>query len=212
MDSQTLTGLYAITDPTLTPDLLTAVTQALAGGVRWVQYRNKPADAITRFKECKALAALCHAQGARLIVNDDVVLAKATGADGVHLGQHDGDVKSAREFLGAEAIVGVTCHDSLMLAEKARAAGANYVAFGRFFPSRTKPDAPQADISVLKAARQLGLPVVAIGGITPANGRVLLEAGADVLAVIHGIFGQPDIAAACRELQTLFVGGNARTT
>lgn len=204
MDTQPMKGLYVITDPALTPDLTAAVGQALAGGVQWVQYRNKPADAVTRFRECKALVALCHAQGAKLIVNDDMVLAKSTGADGVHLGQHDGDVKSARGFLGPDAIIGVTCHGELALAEKAQAEGASYVAFGRFFPSLTKPDAPPAAIGVLTAAKQLGLPVLAIGGITPDNGRQLLDAGADLLAVIHAVFGQPDITAACRRFQSLF--------
>src|SRR5690606_1029719 len=142
--------------------------------------------------------------GAKLIVNDDVVLAKSTGADGVHLGQHDGDVKSARGFLGPDAIIGVTCHGELALAEKAKTQGASYVAFGRFFPSLSKPAAPAAAIAVLTAARELGLPVAAIGGITPDNGRQLRDAGADLLAVIHAVFGQPDITAACRRFQPLF--------
>lgn len=204
MDSQSLTGLYAITAPELTPDLLDACEQALAGGARLIQYRNKKADAITRFRQCKELLPLCHRHGAKLIVNDESTLAKAVGADGVHLGQHDGDVAAARSLLGPDKLVGVSCHGSLALAQQAVAAGADHVAFGRFFASHTKPNAEAADLSVLTAARSLGVPLVAIGGITAANATQLLAAGADVLAVIHGVFGQPDIRLAAQSLSDLF--------
>lgn len=208
MDSQPLSGLYAITAPELTPDIFSACEQALAGGARLIQYRNKQADAITRFKQVKQLLPLCHEYGARLIVNDESTLAKASGADGVHLGQSDGDIKAARDLLGPDKLIGVSCHGSLALAQQAVAAGADYVAFGRFFASFTKPKAEAADLDVLTQARTLGVPVIAIGGIDATNGAQLLAAGADLLAVIHGVFGQADIRAAAQSITDLF-GKNA---
>jgi thiamine-phosphate pyrophosphorylase len=183
---------------------MAACEQALEAGVRLLQYRNKSANAITRFRQSRELLALCHQYGAKLIINDESTLTKAVGADGVHLGQQDGQVSAARSLLGQDKIIGVSCHGSFELAQKAVAAGVDYVAFGRFFPSQTKPDAAQADISVLTAARSLKVPLVAIGGITPDNASVLLEAGADMLAVVHGIFGQPDIRLAAQSFVDLF--------
>ncbi len=197
-------GLYAITDPQLTPDLVAASETALAAGVKWLQYRNKAADPTTRFKEGRELVALCRQYGARLIVNDEPVLAHAIKADGVHLGQKDGDVAEAREFLGADSIIGVSCHGSAEQAQQAKAAGADYVAFGRFFASKTKPQAEQASIDVLQQTADLGISRVAIGGITPDLASPLLNAGADALAVIHGVFGQDDITAACHAFIRLF--------
>lgn len=202
-----LTGLYAITDSTLTPGeaLLPAVAAALRGGARVIQYRDKGADLQRRRDEAAALVALCAAHDALLIVNDDVELAAAVGAAGVHLGRDDPDLRAARRRLGDAAILGVSCYNQLPRAAAAAAAGADYVAFGRFFPSRTKPDAVAAAPELLSAARRaIGLPLVAIGGITPDNGAQLLAAGADLLAVIHAVFGQPDIEAAARRFAQLF--------
>jgi thiamine-phosphate pyrophosphorylase len=197
-------GLYAITDPSLLADgrLEAAVAAALAGGARLVQYRDKPASRSRRLQRATALRRLCEAHGARLLVNDDVELAMDAGAHGVHLGQSDGDVRQARAQLGADAIIGVTCHADPALAQAAVAAGASYVAFGRFFPSHTKPQAPSAPASVL--GHDLPVPKVAIGGITPDNAPQLIRAGASALAVIHALFASDDIEATARRFARLF--------
>lgn len=197
--------LYAIADTaTLGEQLLPATEAALRGGARWLQYRDKSADPARRRREVTGLLALCHRYRANLIINDDVELALALGAHGVHLGQNDGDPALARQRLGGEAIIGVTCHASLALARQAKADGASYVAFGRFFASRTKPDAPPAPADLLTQARAtIGLPIVAIGGITLENGVALLSAGADRLAVSHDLFSAPDVEVRARAYQTL---------
>lgn len=197
--------LYAIADTdALNERLIPAAEAALRGGVRWLQYRDKSADASRRQREASELLRLCRHYGASLIINDDVNLALAVGAQGVHLGQGDGDPAHARQRLGNEAIIGVTCHASPTLARQAKAAGASYVAFGRFFPSLTKPDATPAPLDLLRQVRaSFGLPVVAIGGITLDNGAVLLSAGADWLAVSHDLFSAPDIEARARAYQHL---------
>ena len=142
------------------------------------------------------------------IVNDDITLAKQTKASGVHLGREDASVADAREQLGPQAIIGVSCYNELTRAETAQAQGADYIAFGRFFPSRTKPQAVQANPDLLREAKKkLHIPVVAIGGITPENGAALIAAGADALAVIEGVFGQPDIRAAAERYARLFKNG-----
>lgn len=202
-----LKGLYAITRPH--PEgfdaLLKQVADALIGGTRIVQYRDKQPGGVRRKSEGAALLALCHEHDALLIINDDADLARAIGADGVHVGKQDGDIASVRATVGSDAVIGISCYNRLALAAAAQNAGADYVAFGRFFPSLTKPDAVQADIELLgEAKRNLRIPVVAIGGITPENGATLIQAGADMLAVINGIFGAPDIAARCRRFKQLF--------
>lgn len=185
-----LRGLYAITDDTLLSGrLLPAVQAALEGGCRVVQYRTKQADDAQHIREASDLRMLCHDYGAVLLINDNVLLARAVHADGVHLGQDDMSLQEARHWLGEEAIIGVTCHSTFALAETARAGGADYVAFGRFFGSSTKPSAPLAPLSVLAETRmRLTCPVVAIGGITLDNAGSLVEAGADMLAVVAGLF------------------------
>ncbi len=201
-----LRGLYAITDAGLAGgDPAGQVALALAGGARAVQYRDKGGDGARREREARALLALCRDAGVPLIVNDDLDLAVRIGADGVHLGRDDPALERARALLGPDALIGVSCYDRLELAREATAAGADYVAFGRFFPSRSKPEAVPANLDLLRRARrELVLPIVAIGGITPENGGPLVAAGADMLAVIHGVFGQPDVTAACRRFQPLF--------
>ena len=164
-----------------------------------IQYRNKGPAASADIDEVVSLAALCRRQGIPLIVNDDVELAATVGAAGVHLGRDDASPQTARVRLGADAIIGVSCYNDLQRARQARQAGADYVAFGRFYPSRSKPEAVPADPGLLtRAATELAIPAVAIGGITPANGPALLAAGASLLAAIHGVFGQPDIEAAAQ--------------
>ncbi len=183
--------LYAITDSQLLPGerLFTAVAEALEGGCRWVQYRDKSNDKTRRLKDAERLLRLCDDQGADLIINDDLALAHHMGA-GLHLGQDDGSPMEARALLGPEAILGVTCHASLALARQALAEGASYLAFGRFFPSLTKPEAPPAPLNLLREARQEWprTVLVAIGGITVENGPAVLSAGADMLAISHSLF------------------------
>jgi len=201
-------GLYAIADAQYLDDarLLPAVSDAIAGGARVIQYRDKSHDAPTRLTQANKIAALCRQHGVLFLINDDVALAKASGADGVHLGRDDIPLARARAALGAGAIIGVSCYNELARALKAESEGADYVAFGRFFPSRTKPQAVQADSSLLQEARKkLHIPIVAIGGITPENGASLLAAGADALAVIEGVFANKDIRTAASRYVQLFV-------
>ncbi len=186
----TLRGLYAITDNALLAEgrLLPYVEAALQGGARLVQYRDKSQDASRRQDEAAALAELCRQHDAQLIINDDLPLARQLGV-GLHLGQEDGSLAAARADLGADAILGGTCHASLELAEVAAAAGASYLAFGRFFASSTKPDAPPAPLDVLDQARsRFSLPLCAIGGVTLDNAPRLLTHGVDLLAVVHTLF------------------------
>ncbi len=199
-----LTGLYAITDSSQ-GHIVHKVEQALDGGARIVQYRDKSTDRRKRMADAKELLDLCRRYEATFIINDDVELAAAIGADGVHLGRNDLDITKARERLGDTAIIGISCYNRLELATAAQEAGADYAAFGRFFPSSTKPQAVQAEIGLLQEAKKaLQIPIVAIGGITPENGASLIAAGADMLAVVHGLFGQQDIRAAAEQFQKLF--------
>jgi len=196
-----LRGLYAISAESIVREpgrLLPAVTAAIRGGATLVQYRDKWNPAAVRLAQAHALTQRCHDLGARLIINDDPALAAAVGADGVHVGADDAAVASARQRLGAAAIIGATCGDSLERAERATEEGANYVAFGRLFASRTKPDAPPAQLQTLRAARRLGVAVCAIGGIGPEQTPQVVAAGADLIAAVDGIFGASDIEAACR--------------
>ncbi|MFC3814756.1 thiamine phosphate synthase [Lysobacter sp. GCM10012299] len=199
------TGVYAITpDDTDTSRLLARVETVLAAGATWLQYRNKAADADLRETQARAMLPLCRRHGAALIVNDDWRLAAAIGADGAHLGEDDGELACARAALPAGAILGASCYDDLDLARRAAAAGADYIAFGAFFPSPTKPNARKAGLDLLRDSAPLGLPRVAIGGITPDNARPLVEAGADLLAVISGVFDAADPAAAVRRYLDCF--------
>ncbi|MGY0558738.1 MULTISPECIES: thiamine phosphate synthase [unclassified Lysobacter] len=203
-------GLYAITpDEPDTARLLARIEPVLRAGAGWLQYRNKSADAVLRKQQVLALKPLCRQYGVPLIINDDWQLAVALGADGAHLGQGDGDLAAARAALGAHAILGATCQDSLEWAVDAIAQGASYVAFGAFFVSTTKPLARRAPPELLRRAARLGVPVVAIGGITPDNGRVLVESGADLLAVVGGIFDAPDPVAATRAYLSCFTVAGA---
>lgn len=200
-----LRGLYAITpDESDTGLLLARVAPVLQAGTAWLQYRNKGADAALRTEQALALLPLCRRHGVPLIINDDWHLAATIGADGAHVGRDDGQLRNAREALGADAILGASCYDDLELARSAGAAGASYVAFGAFFPSPTKPLAPRAALELLRDSADLGLPRVAIGGITPDNARSLVSAGADFVAVISGIFDAPDPADATRAYLSCF--------
>ncbi|EPN6728840.1 thiamine phosphate synthase [Pseudomonas sp. GD03817] len=185
-----LRGLYAITDSQLLAGrFLSHVEAALEGGVCLLQYRDKSDDAARRLREAEGLMKLCERYGTQLLINDDAELAARLGV-GVHLGQTDGPLTPARALLGRQAIIGSTCHASLELAAQASSEGASYVAFGRFFNSVTKPGAPAANVGLLEQARaQVKLPIAVIGGITLDNAAPLVAHGADLLAVIHGLFG-----------------------
>jgi len=204
---KSLRGLYAITDSTLISKekLSDTVEQAIQGGARIVQYRDKSQDSVKRLEQAQILCALCQKYAIPLIINDDIALAQRVSADGVHLGKEDGNIASARRILGDSAIIGVSCYNQFTLAQKAEKNGADYVAFGRFFSSSTKPLAVQAHIDLLIQAKQsLTIPIVAIGGITVENGQSLVEAGADCLAVIQGLFGQANVKSAAQGFSKLF--------
>lgn len=203
-----LHGVYAITDPVLMPDddaLLTGVEQALRGGAALIQYRNKPAPPAVRERQARALQSLCTAFTTPLLINDDVELCLRTGAAGVHLGQQDCSLAEARRRLGPEAIIGISCHAREELALAAQRDGASYVAMGRFFPSRTKPDAPASTLEDLRRIRRrLHVPLVAIGGVNAENGASLVSAGADMLAAIHYLFSTSRVQQRTKELNRLF--------
>lgn len=197
-------GLYLVTpDEADTARLLRRAGPLLAHAT-CLQYRNKAAPPALRHAQAAALLPMCRAAGIPLIVNDDVDIAAAIGADGVHLGEHDADIAAALSLLGPTAIVGVSCYDDSGRAVRAVAKGAGYVAFGAFFPSPTKPHARRAGLELLGGAAPLGVPRVAIGGITPDNAGPLVAAGADLVAVISGVFDAPDPVQAARACQALF--------
>jgi thiamine-phosphate pyrophosphorylase len=200
-----LHGLYVITDPALTPDdrLVESVSEAVRGGARIVQYRDKRRDAGYP-RRARELRETTRRLGALFIVNDDVELAASVDADGVHIGRDDPGLAAARRKLGGR-LIGVSCYNDIALARQARDAGADYVAFGSFYLSAVKPAAVRADTALLRRARsELSLPIVAIGGITVDNGGALLSAGADSLAVIGGVFAQQNIRRAAQRLSALF--------
>ena len=169
-----------------------------------LQLRNKtmPADALRN--HARRLRDACADAGVAFIINDDPHLALEVAADGVHLGEHDGAIADARNLLGAGAIIGASCYDDLALAQAAVDAGADYVAFGAFFPSPTKPAARRASVDLLRASASLDVPRVAIGGITPDNAGQLVAAGANLVAVISGVFDAPDPVAAARAYLSCF--------
>lgn len=186
-----INGLYAITDPDLisAEKLIASVEQVILGGARVIQYRNKSASKTTQYDEANELSILCKQHQVCFIINDDPQLAKAVNADGVHVGKEDGKIADARKQLGNQAIIGVSCYNQLENARRSMTQGADYVAFGRFFPSKTKPDAVQADLQLLKeAAQQLSMPIVAIGGINRDNAQELIQCGASSVAVINDLF------------------------
>lgn len=200
-------GLYVLTDEKLITesDLNHCVEQAIIGGASVVQYRNKNTPYQTRVAQAESLLQICNLHSVPLIINDDIGLCADVGADGVHLGQSDCDIADAREHLGSDAIIGITCHNSIKLALHAQEAGADYVAFGRFFPSSTKPDAQPAELTTLEQARKmLEIPAVAIGGITKDNAAKLIEAGASSIAVAGSVFSAPDPKAQAEKLSSLF--------
>ena len=209
-----LRGLYAITPETPDSALLESNVRALfaaaASDCAALQYRSKSGTPATRLDQARRLAALARASRVPFIVNDDVQLAVAVGADGVHIGRDEGEIGAARDALPGK-LVGVSCYDNLAAARSAVAASADYVAFGSVFPSTTKPGAVRAPLGLFREAKALGVPLVAIGGITAQNAPAVLDAGADALAVISALFDAPDIAAKAREFARLFATRSGAT-
>jgi len=198
-------GIYLITpDESDTARLLARVQPLLAAGTCWLQYRNKAASTMLRRDQAMALQALCEAHQVPLIINDDAALAHAVGAAGVHLGEDDGGIAMARALLGPDAIIGASCYDELPRATQAVAAGASYVAFGAFFPSRSKATTRRAHVDLLRQSATLGVPRVAIGGLTPDNVAPVIAAGADLVAVISSVFEAPDPVATLRAYLACF--------
>ncbi len=201
-----VSGLYAVT-PELTDSnsLVSKVDGALRGGARVIQYRSKTIPDSLRRSQAGAIARLCRNRNVLFIVNDSMELAREVDADGVHLGREDGDVVVARAVLGSGKLIGVSCYNDISRARAAVSQGADYVAFGSFFPSVTKPLALRADTELLRiAASEIKLPVVAIGGINEDNATGLIAAGADAVAVVSGLFDALDVEAQARRIARLF--------
>jgi len=205
-------GVYGITPPQFpcTAQSLDTIEKALQGGLSVLQYRNKSPqrDYAINSQELQhvlALQDLCRQYHCLFVINDNAVLAHQIKADGLHLGQQDIALHQARDLLGPSIQIGITCHNAIALAQQAEKQGADYVAFGSFFPSQTKPNASKAEISTLTQAKQsLGLPIVAIGGITLENAPALISAGADMIAVVQSLFDGPCIRTQSQQLTDLF--------
>lgn len=208
---KSLKGLYAITDANLIPKsrFTEIVESALRGGASIIQYRDKTDDYNKRLQQACAVKQLCDQYQALCIINDDIELMLASNADGLHIGKDDGELADIRKRLGKDKIIGLSCYNELEIANLAENQGADYIAFGSFFPSPTKPDAQKASLDLLiKARQQIKIPICAIGGITLKNAIPLLEAGADMLAVISDVFGQDDVLSASQDFQKLFAQHN----
>ncbi len=206
LQNKCIRGLYGITPEHVPATILeTAVAEALAGGMCVLQYRAKSLPDEAKRKQAQRIFAMCRKADVPFLVNDDLALAVEIGADGVHLGREDATLSSARRALGHNKIIGVSCYNDLSLASHAANGGADYIAFGSFFPSATKPTAVRADPSLIVQARQrFNIPIVAIGGVTLENAPQLIAAGADALAVISDLFGTNDVRARASHYQTLF--------
>jgi thiamine-phosphate pyrophosphorylase len=202
-----LRGLYAITDETLIPEsvFVATVEQALRGGAAIVQYRDKSGNEAKRLEQASALRSLCDEYNACLIINDDIRLAKAVDANGVHLGEDDVAIELARQLLGADAIIGVSCYNQLQRAIEAQTSGADYVAFGAMFTSPTKPNARSASCELISEAKSLlDIPLCAIGGIDNTNVQRVIDCGADMTALIYGLFTAADIRLTAERISRLF--------
>lgn len=202
-----LRGLYAITDEKLIPknNFTQTVEQALLGGARIIQYRDKSDDRTKRFSQASALKIICDQHNAVFIINDDIELALEVDADGVHIGIHDMPLTQARKRIGHKKIIGVSCYNKFELAEQAVTEGADYIAFGSFFSSQIKPNAAQATPDLLiKAKQQFDIPVCSIGGITSDNANLLIESGTDMVAIISDIYSSDNVLVASRRISQLF--------
>ena len=202
-----LKGLYAITDQHLisTNNFRQAVELALQGGTSIIQYRDKSDDQNKRLEQASTLQSLCDQYDALCIINDDIELARAVNAGGVHIGKDDTALKDARETLGEDAIIGVSCYNDIGLALAAEKNSADYVAFGTMFSSPTKPDAVMATPDIIsEAKRLLNIPVCGIGGITETNIHQLIQHNIDMVAVISSLFASDDILQRARLLSQHF--------
>ncbi|WP_455366841.1 thiamine phosphate synthase [Kaarinaea lacus] len=205
-----LYGLYAITPSSsiqalTTTELLSKIQSAIEGGARIVQYREKELPHDARLEQAQEIKILCERYDVCFLINDDVAIAREVGAAGVHLGRGDASLVDARKVLGKSAIIGISCYNQFDLALQAQQEGADYVAFGRFFSSRTKPSAVQADVDLIfRAKSELSIPVACIGGISVENAKLLVSAGADMLAVLNALFGAGDVRRAAQQLAACF--------
>lgn len=208
MSERVIRGLYAVTpDESDTARLAAWVDAAVAGGARLVQYRNKVAPLSLRLEQARMLVRICRQYGAPLIVNDHPDVALEVGADGVHPGREDGDVATARARLSGK-LLGVSCYNDITRATAAERDGADYVAFGRFFPSVTKPGDIKASLElVAEAKRCVDVPIVAIGGITLEHTPSLIAVGIDAVAVISALFASADVRESARRFAALFEAG-----
>lgn len=214
-----LKGIYAVSpdidvnDAKMRRRFLERSERLLDAGLAMFQFRIKSPDSFQKDRLLKETRRLCSKYRCLFIVNDDVDLARRCDADGVHVGQGDSAVATARQVMGDEAIIGVSCHGNLVLADAAIQEGADYIAFGRFFPSNSKPNAPPADIRVLQQAKnRFDVPIVAIGGINEDNADYVIHAGADLVAMIDGLFSSKDLTATIDKLQALFALSHQQRT
>lgn len=203
-------GLYVITDCVNfdTSDMLNKTELILEAGISVLQYRDKTHNPTLRQERALALQRLCKRYNTLFLINDDAVLAGRINADGVHIGREDAGYGECRELLGQHAVIGVSCYNQLQLALHAENDGADYIAFGSFYLTKTKTTEFKADTELLRQARsRLAVPVVAIGGITPENGAALVAAGADMLAVVSSVYSSPDPQRVVAEFNSLFNQG-----
>jgi thiamine-phosphate pyrophosphorylase len=202
-------GLYTVTNGNTGATLHANVKKILTENIGVLQYRDKSTNTQQRDHDAHKLRQLCAQYNTHFIINDDIELTKRSLADGVHLGNNDSSIHEARHALGEKAIIGISCYNDLALAIKAEQEGASYVAFGSFFDSPTKPNAPKASIELLQQAKKtLSIPICCIGGITLANAPLLIKTGADMIAVISAVFSQPDSQYAARQFSALFDNEN----
>ena len=201
-----INGLYAITPDMADTDLLLQkIEAALQGGINILQYRNKAASHKLQTQQARAILPLCRQYNVPLIINDSVKLCLTLGADGVHLGADDGNLREVRARIGDDKIFGASCYNRFDLALSAQQAGANYVAFGACFASETKPNAPVVGLDLfVKAKNELNIPAVAIGGITLQNAAQAIQAGANAVAVINAIFNTNDVKLSSQQFSLLF--------
>lgn len=207
-----ISGLYAITpDETNTDLLLSKIEAALQGGISVLQYRNKLASHKLKIQQAGEILPMCRKYQVPFIINDSVKICMTLDADGVHIGAYDGCLAEIRARLGSGKILGASCYNRYDLAQAALHSGANYVAFGACFASRTKPDAPVASLDLFKLAQaQLNIPAVAIGGITLDNASLVIEAGASSIAVINAIFNASDVKLTTQHFVQLFNDKNLK--
>jgi thiamine-phosphate pyrophosphorylase len=199
-------GLYLVTPNWDDTDRMIAATRAaLDGGAAMVQYRHKEAGTALRMEQAAALLAVCRRYNRPLVINDHVDLCVTLDADGVHVGGTDVSVRTAREQLGRDKIVGASCYGDLDRAHSAQVQGATYAAFGGFYPSQVKKYTFRTDPSILEQARQrIALPLVVIGGMTPENARPLVAKGAHMVAAITSIYAEADPCEAAKQFDQLF--------